>query len=95
MKVIIKKPNEKYGVLTNIDNTLETLQEIVGGYIEVVPFKNCLVVCNEDGKLLGLEPNLQFGFDVIVGTIVVCGRDEEELTDIPITMEEWKNMICG
>ena len=38
MKVIIKKPKEKYGVFTDIPNELEKLQEIVGGYIEVVPY---------------------------------------------------------
>ena len=93
MKVIIKKPEEKYGVFTDIDNELETLQQIVGGYIEVLPFNNCLIICNEDGKYLGLKPNLKIGFDVIVGTIIVCGREGEEFTDVPVTAEEWKKLI--
>ncbi|MGI6545571.1 MAG: DUF3846 domain-containing protein [Fastidiosipilaceae bacterium] len=41
---------------------LKTLQEQVGGYIETVdlglPFKECAAFCNEEGKLLGMEPTV-------------------------------------
>jgi len=43
--------------------TLEELQEIVGGYIELVPLfenfgdKGCVAFCNEEGKLNGLPIN--------------------------------------
>jgi hypothetical protein len=37
MKVIVKRPNEEYGRIVYIENKLKTLQQIVGGYIEVVP----------------------------------------------------------
>lgn len=41
-----------------IDNQLPALQALVGGYIEVVWLRPGLaLVCNEEGKLLGLRRN--------------------------------------
>ena len=57
--------------------TLEELQELVGGLIEVVgtPDPRRIMVINEEGKLMDLAPNLVatalFGFrDTIVGNAV-------------------------
>ena len=33
-----------------IDNTLEVKQKLVGGLIEVVPYEDVLIICNEEGK---------------------------------------------
>jgi len=47
--------------LFEIDNTLEALQEFVGGYIEVIYIGNDLcLVCNEEGKLKNLEVTVAF-----------------------------------
>ena len=65
-------------------NGKEELREIVGGYIEIVQPKDAkkIMVINEEGKLLGLELNLeatkyygQFPFDVIVGDVLYCDSD--------------------
>ena len=37
IKVIVKEPGEPVGHMTEIENTLEAMQKIVGGYIEPVP----------------------------------------------------------
>ena len=37
-----------------IPNTLEAMQQMVGGYIEVIPLEDVCLVCNEEGKLMGL-----------------------------------------
>ena len=89
MKVIVKEPN-KYPEEREIENTLEAFQEIVDGYIEVVPFpyKDALLVCNEEGKLMGLEPNMILGRDIIVGTVVICGQDGEDFADVPFEVSE-------
>lgn len=45
--------------------TLDQLKDIVGGYIELIPYFNkfenkpCLAFCNEMGKLTGLPVNLK------------------------------------
>ena len=39
-----------------IEDTLENLQEYVGGYIEVIGItENIDLVCNDEGKLMGLD----------------------------------------
>lgn len=59
MKIIIVKPfTQPY--TANIKGDLESMQRIVGGYIEAVyPFDDpdVALVCNEEGKLEGLTPN--------------------------------------
>lgn len=59
MKVIIVKPfTNPY--TKEIKGDLESMQRIVGGYIEAVyPFDDpdVALVCNEEGKLEGLTPN--------------------------------------
>ena len=57
--------------------SLEEMQEIVGGWIEIVPtLDGRLMILNEEGKLDGLPANSKatalFGdHDVIVGTVLV------------------------
>lgn len=72
MKVLLKRPNEKIEEL-EVENTLESLQSLVNGYIECVPTDisdKLFMIVNEEGKLLGLEPNLRYYNDIIVGNIV-------------------------
>ena len=68
------------------DYSLEELQEIVGGYIEVLPLNDDeIMVLNEEGKILGLDLNdnateliSEAGMwdDFIVGDVLVCKNDE-------------------
>ena len=48
-----------------IPNTLRAMQELVSGHIEIVDYQGACLVCNEEGKMLGLEPNRRVGQDVI------------------------------
>lgn len=58
MKVVLLEPR-KYAKVVEIEHTLENMQKVVGGYIEAVyPFEDeVAVICNEEGKLLGLPLN--------------------------------------
>ena len=81
--VIICEP----GMLPRIDrieNTLETMQEIVGGYIETVTFaEDCCIVCNEEGRLKGLAPCMKlFGVD-FAGTCMVVGVKGDKFCSVP------------
>ena len=40
-----------------IDNTLEAMQKLVGGYIEAVSKGDYAIICNEEGRIKGLKPN--------------------------------------
>jgi hypothetical protein len=59
-----------------IDNTLTGLQAVVKGTIEYLGLgENSALVCNEDGKLLGLKGNRVINGDIIAGTFIICGDD--------------------
>ena len=102
IQVIIKRPDERYGHVTNISNTLKNLQKIVDGPIEVVPYgDNIVFICNEEGKLRKLQRNFAVGgkyfHDIIVGTCIIAGVDGEEFCDCPISFDLWKRLLvrCG
>lgn len=80
---------EGHSIITaDIENTLEALQSVVDGYIEVVtlvPGKAVMIV-NEEGLLRGMAPNpiaSNVANTQIVGPAVVVGVDGEDFTDIP------------
>mgnify|MGYP002598792698 CR=1 FL=1 len=56
-----------------IPNTLEAMQQMVGGYIEVIPLEEICLVRNERGKLMGLPGGRRLGNDVIAGTFFLAG----------------------
>lgn len=98
IKCIIKRPDEQYGHVTNISCSLENLQKTVEGYIEAITLRDDLVIiCNEEGKIKGLEPNFRIGsrllFDTICGTVIVIGTNEDEFADIPISFADWKRIL--
>ena len=52
---VLKVEPGKSPETVTMPNTLDAMQKMVGGYIEVLPLSDVCLVCNEDGKLLGLE----------------------------------------
>lgn len=58
ISVILVEPG-RYPKLIEIEDTLEAMQETVGGYIEeYMPFDDEIaIVCNEEGKMNGAELN--------------------------------------
>ena len=93
MRVLLVEP-EKAPVIAKIDDTLEAMQKVVGGYIEVVyPFDDHVaLVCNEEGKLSGLPLNRALYaengevYDIIAGTFFLCGA--------PVDSEHFKSLTC-
>ncbi len=78
VNVLIKRPDEKISCQV-IDNTLDKLQELVGGWIETVFLPhNIFMIVNEEGKLNGLPINfiLPWG-DPVMGTVIFASLDEE------------------
>ena len=77
IKVLKVKPHEHPEVYM-LKNTLEAMQEAVGGYIDILGLDdNVCILLNDEGKLIGLEGNRRIGSDIIVGDFFVCGSDEE------------------
>ena len=84
MLAIIKQPGEPAKRI-EIDNTLEAFQRAVGGYIETVTlFEDVTLICNEEGRLMGLPYNMDFVGIRFVGPVLAVGRTEDDfrgLTD--------------
>ena len=98
IKAIIKRPDEEFGHIANISCILENLQKTVGGNIETLYLgRGTILIVNEEGKLLGLEPNFRIGHgafvDLIVGTAIVVGRKEDDFGDIQISFQTWKSLL--
>lgn len=90
MKIISVVRNREPEI-KEIDGSLESMQQEVGGFIEIIePFDDPIaVVLNEEGKITGL-PVSRFLYyldseyvDAICGTFFLCGLGEEDLVDIP------------
>ena len=70
-----------------IANDLKSMQRAVGGLIEIVyPFDDdAILVCNEEGKLNGMDGNRRLEGDVIAGPFFIIRDDGEggtaDLTD--------------
>ena len=74
IKVLLVEP-EKYQKEIEIDDSLEAMQEVVGGDIEeYMPFDDDVaIICNEEGKVRGLPLNR---------AVYVQDNDKKEMVDI-------------
>ncbi len=98
LTVVMVEPH-KAPYVAEVDDKLSALQKAVGGYIEVVGNGDgTLIICNEEGKLQGLEGNrrIRDGSSIIAGTFFVVGDDGENfrsLTESEVTryMDRFKN----
>jgi hypothetical protein len=103
IKCIVKRPDEQFGHVTWISDSLENLQKTVGGYIETVTLDNGVVlICNEEARLRDMPYNFTLRRmrgvvtvqNAIFGTVIACGVDGDEFADIPIDFNEWKSLLC-
>ena len=79
-----------------VDNTLEALQKVVGGYIETCTIcTDAVAIINEEGRLLGLPINEHLRF--FVGDALIVGADggDEFLSLTEKQISDLKLMILG
>ena len=68
-----------------IPDKLESLQEAVGGYIEITyPFEdNAIVISNEESKLIGMDGNRRVNGQIYAGPMLISADDGSSgLTDL-------------
>ena len=92
MKILLILPGKR-PVRKEICGSLNSMQEIVGGPIQILyPFQDPVaLICHEEGKLLGLPLNRSLRddcgqiYDAIAGTFFLCGAppDSDHLDSIP------------
>ena len=98
IQVLIKEPGKPAEMEPLFDNTLEAFQKAVGGYIEAVTISpNLVVICNEEGRLMGLEPNVVINGIDFVGTVIAAGVKGENFSSIKAAMvpKVWKMLEEG
>lgn len=92
MMVLVIAPG-KNPIVQEIDGSLKSMQDIVGGYIQAFYpwWEEVAIICNDEGKIHGLPLNRpifnEHGelLDIIAGTFFICGAptDGEGFTDLP------------
>lgn len=95
MKVLMVEPG-KSPYETEIEGGLESLQAAVGGDIQATyPFDDLVgLICNDEGKLIGLPLNRALYddeghlYDIVPGNFLIVGLGEEDFTDLPADLIE-------
>ena len=95
LSVLEVRPGQ-YPRQVEIDNDLKALQQAVGGSIGATyPFDDPVaIVYNDDGKLMGLPLNRALrdehgeAYDVVAGTFLVVGLDEEDFGSLSPDLAE-------
>ena len=93
MKILVVEPGKKPEP-REIDGSLKSMQEIVGGTIEAIyPWDDsAALICNDEGKLLGLPLNRTLAdedghiWDVVAGAFFLCG--------IPADSDSFGSLSC-
>ena len=79
-----------------IGSDLQSMQALVGGYIQAVyPYEEPVaLICNEDGKLDGLLLNRALRdshgdiYDIVAGNFFIVGLGQNDFTDLPHELAE-------
>ena len=95
MNVLMVEPG-KAPYETQIGDDLQSMQALVGGYIQAVyPYEEPVaLICNEDGKLDGLPLNRALRdsdgdiYDIVAGNFFIVGLGESDFTDLPHELAE-------
>ena len=95
MNVLMVEPG-KAPYETQIGSDLQSMQALVGGYIQAVyPFEQPVaLVCNEHGKRDGLPFNRALRdsdgdvYDIVAGNFFIAGLGKSEFTDLPHELAE-------
>ena len=89
LRVLVVEPG-KPSAVQEIGGSLESMQRLVGGYIQAVyPFDDPVaLICNEEGKLLGLPMNRTLRdergvpYDIVCGTFFLAGIAEDDFASL-------------
>ena len=95
MRVLIVEPKHRPEV-REIDGSLKSMQEVVGGLIQALyPFDELVaLVCNDEGKMMnrpanrGLRDENGQIYDILVGTFFLCGAPKDSDRFASLTTEQ-------
>ena len=90
MRVVLVEPKKK-AVVKSINGSLESMQKIVGGYIEAFYFDShgeVAIICNDEGKINGMKPNRAMYddennmYDIVYGQFIIVGLGEDDFCSL-------------
>jgi len=96
MKILIVEA-EKKPRIAEIDGSLNSMQQVVGGNIEAIyPFEdNVALICNDEGKLNNFplnralyHPETHQLYDIVSGTFFICSAPPDEENFNSLTSEQ-------
>ena len=83
LKCLYVKENSLPEII-EIPNNLKSKQEKVDGLIEYVRLledENVVLICNEEGKINGMGPNRDIGYDIVYGPFLIVGESVDDGED--------------
>lgn len=92
MNVGFKEPGKPM-VYKSIGRSIEEVQNLIGGLVEPVYYDSVVILCDEEGRLKKLPFNFYLGNTPIVGSVIVCGKDNYDLADIGVIPESLKSAL--
>ena len=94
MRVLVVEPERRLE-LREIDGSLKSMQEIVGGLIQPIYLNDSIaLVCNDEGKLMNLPANRGLRdedgqiYDIVSGTFFLCGAPGDSDHFTSLTLEQ-------
>ena len=89
MTVLAVQPGEK-PVKLELEGTLKSMQEFVGGTIQAIyPYEDAVaIICNDEGKLNSMKYNRALRneagevIDILCGPFFVCGLGDEDFASL-------------
>ena len=101
MRIVRVQPMKSAEII-DVDGSYDSFRKEIGGMVErTFPFDDpVVIICNEDGKHMGLQPNRSVRYksgyvDVIVGTFLLTGLKknlEEKSLSIELA-EKYRKMF--
>lgn len=96
MRYVVLEPFQPPRTVEAEDIPYEVMSSTVGGTIDIIPMIYARraerivadIILNDDGKLIGLEPNLFWEKQLLVGTLMFVAFDNEtgDVTEMPDEM---------
>ena len=103
MQIVVVEP-ERRPEVREIEDSLTTMQQIVGGLIQPIYLDDSVaLICNDEGKLMNLPANRGLRdedgqmYDIVFGTFFLCGApaDSDHFTSLTQEqIEQYRKMFC-
>ncbi len=94
MRILAVEPGRKPEA-REIDGSLKSMQEIVGGFIQAIYLDGAVaLICNDEGKLMNLPLNRALKdkdgqiYDIISGTFFLCGAPDDSSNFTSLAQEQ-------